>query len=245
MAVARDASLLHAAAGDAARTHGERLPSEIVRALEAAGIAIGEIDLLAVASGPGSFTGLRVGIAAIQGLAVARGVKVVPVPTLEALIESFRLRAEARGSETFRLKAEATGSGSGSGSVASGFSRKAAVAAWMDGHRGEVFAWMPATGGPLAASPAAVLDAWNIPDDVSIVFVGDGAIRYREVIEDRLGSRAIVAEPPLLAPAIARIAFLQPERAVAPHEIVPVYVRRPDAELARERRLAASEEPHR
>jgi tRNA threonylcarbamoyladenosine biosynthesis protein TsaB len=241
VAVARDASVLHAAAGDAARTHGERLPSEIVRALAAAGIGIGEIDLLAVASGPGSFTGLRVGIAAIQGLALARGVQVVPVPTLEALIEAFRLKAEAT-----QIGAGGTGireEGTEAGSVASGFRRKAAIAAWMDGHRGEVFAWMPTMGAPLAAPPAAVLDAWNIPDDLPIVFVGDGAVRYREVIDDRLGSRAIVSEPPLLAPAIARIAFRHPERAVAPHEIVPVYVRRPDAELARERRQAAPEEP--
>jgi tRNA A37 threonylcarbamoyladenosine modification protein TsaB len=41
---------------------------------------------------------------------------------------------------------------------------------------------------------------------------------------------------PPLAPAIARLALAHPERAVPPHAVVPIYIRRPDAELARERR---------
>jgi hypothetical protein len=45
-----------------------------------------------------------------------------------------------------------------------------------------------------------------------------------------------IVQPPLLAGAIARIAAAQPHRAVPPHAIVPVYVRKSDAELARERR---------
>jgi hypothetical protein len=68
--------------------------------------------------------------------------------------------------------------------------------------------------------------------------VGDGAIRYR----DRAGrlSLAGILAPPPLAPSIAQVAF---DRAAAggsttPHAIRPVYVRRPDAELARERRAA-------
>ena len=85
IAVARDRTLLYECAGDAARTHGERLPSDIMRALESAGIGLADLDLLAVAAGPGSFTGLRVGISAVQGLAMARSLRVVPVPTLEAL----------------------------------------------------------------------------------------------------------------------------------------------------------------
>src|SRR5258708_39252527 len=72
-------------AGDEARTHGERLPVELMAVLREAGATIEDVDRLAVAVGPGSFTGLRVGIATIQGLALARQLQVVPVSTFEAL----------------------------------------------------------------------------------------------------------------------------------------------------------------
>jgi hypothetical protein len=61
-------------------------------------------------------------------------------------------------------------------------------------------------------------------------------VRYKDAIARTLGSRAAVLEPaPALAAEAARIAACHPERAVAPHAIVPIYVRRPDAELARGR----------
>ena len=71
VAVVDDDALLSEIVGDPSRTHGERLPRDLMRALEAASVPLESIDLLAVAAGPGSFTGLRVGIAAMQGLAMA------------------------------------------------------------------------------------------------------------------------------------------------------------------------------
>jgi hypothetical protein len=69
-----------------------------------------------------------------------------------------------------------------------------------------------------------------------VLFAGDGAERYRDVITAALGERAHVMEPvPLLAGTAGRIAAKHPERAVVPHAVVPIYVRRPDAELARDR----------
>ena len=56
-----------------------------MRALEAASVSLRDLDLLAVAAGPGSFTGLRVGIAAMQGLAMALDRRIVPVSILDAL----------------------------------------------------------------------------------------------------------------------------------------------------------------
>jgi len=231
VAIARDGFLLHQHSGDPAATHGHRLPGDLMRALEHAGIGPGDLNLLAVASGPGSFTGLRVGVAAMQGLAVARGLRIVPVPTLEALA-----RAAAAGGADPAFHA-------------------GRVAAWIDGQRGEVFAAMfevgvppkelPPEGGShvrtihaaVAGSPASVLDGWDLPaGDSSILFAGDGATRYRDVIEARVGAGARVADAPLLSATLARIAFEEPHRGVAPHGVVPVYVRRPDAELARERR---------
>jgi tRNA threonylcarbamoyladenosine biosynthesis protein TsaB len=230
VAVLRDGTLIVERAGDSSLTHGERLPGDIMAALEAAHLEVGDVDLLAVAAGPGSFTGLRVGIATVQGLAVARGIKAVPVSTLEALVRSLdapaakRLRP-ARGAASPSIETEL-------------------LAAWMDGQRGEIFAalygdarreLLPA----MAASPEKVLQGWRRVLDRPVVFVGDGAVRYCAVIETELGPSAHIVAAGALAGTIARIAFEEPQRAVAPHEIVPIYVRRPDAELARERRQAA------
>src|SRR5881392_249254 len=76
--------------GDTERTHAERLPGELLQLLPQHGLTIGEVDVYAVASGPGSFTGLRIGIATIQGLALAAGKRVVPISTFDALAFSLR-----------------------------------------------------------------------------------------------------------------------------------------------------------
>src|SRR5690242_13508002 len=71
--------------GDPARSHAERMPTDLVAALERAGMTLADIDLFAVAAGPGSFTGLRIGIATMQGLAFVRQRRIVPVSVLVAL----------------------------------------------------------------------------------------------------------------------------------------------------------------
>src|SRR5437868_11862593 len=65
-ALVRDGDVLLEREGDAARTHGERLPRELMGLLDEARVRLDAIDLFAVAIGPGSFTGLRIGIATIQ-----------------------------------------------------------------------------------------------------------------------------------------------------------------------------------
>ena len=65
--------------------HAERLPGDLLALLERHGLRPPDVDVFAVATGPGSFTGLRIGIAAIQGLAFATGRPVVGVSALEAL----------------------------------------------------------------------------------------------------------------------------------------------------------------
>lgn len=65
--------------------HGETLLGHIERALTSAGLAIADIDLLAVGLGPGSFTGVRIGVATAKGLAVARKTPLVGVPTTRAI----------------------------------------------------------------------------------------------------------------------------------------------------------------
>lgn len=213
VAVVRDGAVLAELIGDGARTHGERLPADLMAALETARVGLDGIDLLAVAAGPGSFTGLRVGIAAMQGLAIALDLRIVPVSALDALA------AAAADEPPTDL-----------------------IAAWMDAQRGEVFASLyDGTGThviepPSSLAPLATLQTWGLRDAGVVRFIGDGAMRYEGVIRGRLGTSAEIRSTPPLAGVIGRIAATFPERGVLPHAVVPIYVRRSDAELARARR---------
>ena len=196
-------------AGDGSRTHGERLPGELAQL----GAPWSTIDVFAVASGPGSFTGLRIGIATMQGLALVTGRGVIGVSALEALAQIA------------------------SGSLSPG----ALVASWIDAQRGEVFSALYRVADaplftperlleletPAVAGPDATRAAWSQYDLSSAVFTGDGAARYLPGVEP----------PPLLAGAIGRMAGTSAIRGVtaSPAAIHPLYVRRPDAELARDR----------
>ena len=220
-ALVRDGDLLAVVEGDPERPHGERLPGDLLRLLALQGVDLASLDLLAVSSGPGSFTSVRVGVATIQALALVHGCPVVPVSTLDA---AARVLAEEEAADL--------------------------LAAWMDGQRGEVFAALyaravgeerlvvPASAG----APADVLDRWaDRLADRAVAFGGDGIVSSRGVLEARLGARATLSGPlPPLAPILARLAAERAARGetVSPHAIQPVYVRRPDAELARDRRVA-------
>src|SRR5512135_3421143 len=83
VALVDDDRVVDERAGDGSRTHGERLPAE----LAALGAPWPTVDVFAVAAGPGSFTGLRIGIATMQGLALVTGRRVVGVSTLDALAQ--------------------------------------------------------------------------------------------------------------------------------------------------------------
>lgn len=69
--------------------HSERLVPEIEHILKSSGLSIHDIDAFAVSAGPGSFTGLRVGMATVKGLSFASGKPVVAVSTLEAMAWNF------------------------------------------------------------------------------------------------------------------------------------------------------------
>ena len=226
-AIVRDGAIVMERAGDASRTHGERLPRELMTLLDAARVRLDEIDTFAIATGPGSFTGLRIGIATIQGLALAQSKLVVPISTFEALV-SASVPSASLSLPTSNHQPPT--------------SRPTAV--WIDAHRGEVFATLYGPDGatvvhpPTSLTPDATLAAWSASLDgmPAVHFAGDGAIRYRAAIESRLGSHAkIPTGVPLLAGVVGLLAAGAPGRAVRPHAVVPLYVRRPDAELARDR----------
>jgi tRNA threonylcarbamoyladenosine biosynthesis protein TsaB len=212
--------------GDPLRTHAEDLPGGLLALLEAHGLTTASIDLFAVASGPGSFTGLRVGIATMQGLALVSGRRIVGVSILDALGQLASIEAQPA----------------------------ATVAAWVDAHRGDVFAalyrvtaaavFLPErltlVDGPLVGSPSSVLARWALElNRAPAVWIGDGATTYADTITGTIGPAPIVAHP-LLAGVVGRLAIVRAGRGegVHPAAVRPLYVRRPDAEIDRDRRNA-------
>jgi tRNA threonylcarbamoyladenosine biosynthesis protein TsaB len=215
VAVLHDAVVRIERSGDPTVTHGQRLPADIADVLELAGVRIEDVDLLAVAAGPGSFTGLRVGIATIQGLAVAHGKRVVAVSALEALA-----RAGTNAQHTIGAWMDAQ--------------RQEVFAALYAPDGRDLM--IP----PVSASPRAILETWATARDLrQIAFIGDGAVRHADFLREAIGAGTSVIAPPPLAGLIGQVAADDPGRAALPHAIVPIYVRTSDAELARARRAAA------
>jgi tRNA threonylcarbamoyladenosine biosynthesis protein TsaB len=221
VAVLRDGGVLIEGSGDPDVPHGRRLPGDILGTLSDVGLTLTDLDLFAVASGPGAFTGLRIGIATIQGLAFAHRRPVAAVSALDALAHVALPEARA---------------------AAGAF-----VAPWMDAARGEVFSALYEIGGeasdelmerdePSVGSPDGTLERWRpLLNERSVVFAGEGAVRYVDRINAGLGNRAVVLRTtPRLAGMIGRLALQRPDTAGPPHAVRPLYVRRPDAELARE-----------
>jgi tRNA threonylcarbamoyladenosine biosynthesis protein TsaB len=207
--------------GDETRTHGERLPNELLDWLTTHGRRLDDVDAFAVVTGPGSFTGLRVGVAAIQGLALAGDRRVVGVPTLEAIAAAWLTAA---------------------GAV------PPIIVPCLDGQRGDIFiAAFDASGAitiedcrvliePRVGKPeesAAALAALATPAQMTLV--GNGAQKYAEIFARTLPGVRIADVPQPIAEAAARIATRRVESAQRPHALRPIYLRRPDAELARER----------
>src|SRR3972149_5117201 len=119
VALVEDGCVVDERIGDLVRGQAERLPAELLAPLAARGWTLPDVDLFAVAAGPGSFTGVRIGIATIQGLALVQQRPVIAVSALEALGQMGSL--DARPGEL--------------------------VGAWIDAHRREVFSALYRGGG--------------------------------------------------------------------------------------------------
>jgi len=171
-----------------------------------------EVACVAVSAGPGSFTGLRVGMAAAKGLCFGWGVPVVLVPTLTAL--AFRFPGEGR---TICPVLDAR--------------KKEVYAAFFRWEGGSLIRRTP----DLALSPGAV--PGQVPEG-NILFCGDAVGPYGEAFRSVLGSRAELASGPEGLPRAGAVGLLGEAAfgegaAEDARAAVPRYLRPSEAELSR------------
>jgi tRNA threonylcarbamoyladenosine biosynthesis protein TsaB len=201
--------------------HATRLLPLACELLSQAGLRWSEIERIAVGIGPGTFTGLRIGVSSARGLAQSLDLPLVGVSSLRVLARPALARAEDT-----ELDDELDG-----------------AIALIDARRGEAFAAVYRRSGEELLAPTVMApdDLAQLPDRVGIdvatqrlLAVGDGAVRYR----DRLRA-AGVQIPPEDSPlhrvsATALCALAQSATPGDPWSVAPDYLRRPDAELALE-----------
>src|SRR5262249_29824750 len=169
--VVRDQVVLAEDVEPASRSHVTSLPGLIERVLAQAGLGIGDVEGLAISIGPGSFTGLRIGLGLMKGLAFAGGIPLAAVSTLEAL-------AAVSGAEPGQT-----------------------VCAALDARKREVYAAVFDVGdggalrrrGPdVALAPDALVA--GLP--AGTVLVGDAAATYPELRDRVLVVRPFATHPP-------------------------------------------------
>jgi tRNA threonylcarbamoyladenosine biosynthesis protein TsaB len=182
----------------------ELMPA-VAEVMERAGLDFRDLEAIAVGVGPGTFTGLRIGIATARALASAGGLRLRPVSSLAALAAGM--------------------GGEGAG--------EAALLPLIDARRGELFGALHGAGGellwpPFVAAPEDV--AARVRDaGFSVRAAGDGSIRFRRVLEaagisvDADESRSHVVR----ALHVCRLARTVPGE--PPAAVLPDYLRAPDA----------------
>ena len=189
--------------------HARRVLPLAAEALAQAGWTWAEVEQVVVGQGPGSFTGLRIGIATAHGLAAGLGVPLTGVSTLESLA----LRAAGEAPAVL--------------SVLDARRREVFVAGWRHDPQA----------GLVCVQPPQVLDRHQLDELVATLSaplaIGDGAVEWREVLE-RAGATVPSAESELhrvSAEVHCRLAEGAP--ATAPDAVLPEYLRLPDAEISR------------
>src|SRR5262245_11334725 len=199
---------------DGRPNHGRVLLPEIDRSVEAAG-GWDHIDRIAVGIGPGSFTGLRIGVATARALAQARALPVAPVGSLEALARGMaRAPSGVRGP----------------------------VLPVIDARRVEVFAALYDAGTELwrpFVSPPDRLAARLRELGRPVLAAGDGALRFAAVLETG-GATVAPTEDPIHHLAARDVCAVgEGASEVPPDQIQPLYLRPPDAKTWLERDRSA------
>jgi tRNA threonylcarbamoyladenosine biosynthesis protein TsaB len=194
---------------DSSATHSERLISSVDFVLKANSLSIQDMDGFAVSSGPGSFTGIRIGLSTIKAFSHASGKPVAMVSTLKAL--AWKLRHPQS-----RL-----------------------LCPVLDAKRGEIFAALfESKEGSLqevvaqgAYSPDRFLTL--LPSNRIIFFIGNGLDVYRDKIFDYFKDKARFSlRSPFIAYEVGLIgyALLKEKKGVKAQEIEPLYLRKSQAE---------------
>ncbi|NLX83901.1 MAG: tRNA (adenosine(37)-N6)-threonylcarbamoyltransferase complex dimerization subunit type 1 TsaB [Clostridiales bacterium] len=195
-------------------THSRNLMPMVQEALIKSGVSLEQLDYIAAVVGPGSFTGVRIGVAAAQGIARGLGIPCIPVNALEMMARSNPLRDTV-------------------------------ICPIRDARAGQVYGAAFINQNRVMEDAALKLDEYL--DKVSnlgntFCFLGDGAVAYGTRILEHMGERAAIAPLHLLQPGAAAAAVIASERlhtAMEPDELMPLYLRAPQAE-----RLRAQKEQH-
>jgi len=205
-----------------ALTHGERLLSAVDALLRAAHWRLGDVEALAVAVGPGSFTGLRVGVSTMKGLAFATGKPLVGVPTLDALAWTL----------PFAVHPVCPVLDAKKGEVYTALYRTTA------GRLEQLWPYR-------AVDPRILAEELAREAGGPVIFVGDGVGPSEAVLRGALGAAAWVAPPAHRLPSAASLGelgwtALARGQVADPGTLVPLYIRPSEAELVRARRQHAS-----
>ncbi len=216
VAVSRDREVLGEILLNVRNTHSERLLLLVSQLLSDTGVSLKEIDAFATALGPGSFTGLRVGIATIKGLAMATGKPVIGISSLQILAMNVPLAPHL---------------------ICPLFdARKKEVYAGL-------YHWQAGGAEPLRADAVLAPDRLLESLDGDIIFLGEGAWAYRTLLIARMGDRAHLIPRSLSLPRASLACALAHERyqggqTVSLERLAPAYVRPSEAEIAWSARAA-------
>jgi tRNA threonylcarbamoyladenosine biosynthesis protein TsaB len=227
----------------AGQRHAEVLMPAVDHICRVAGVAVQEIEAVAVDNGPGLFTGLRVGLAAGYAIASARKLPVVGVSSLEALAHPQRRRAglvapvvDARRGEVFWSLYRSDGSHLEqleAPSVASPDVLAGKLAALAKGSESPANGPTPSATGPVTSADRQLPPAADAPTEPLVVLaVGDGAWRYRDLLGD---AGAEVAGPGEMWPAATVVAELGWRSLSSQKQLeglpAPVYLRQADVRI--------------
>lgn len=217
VALMADGDILWSKARALHRTHSTEVMPMIDAALTCAGLTPQQIDLYACVVGPGSFTGVRIGVSTVRGLAHATGKPCLPINALEALAYGCGIQ----GVDVLCPLIDAR-------------SQQVYSAAFAPGQ--VLQRVLPDTAGAVQDYLSNIRSLGS-----RFGFCGDGAAQYREIIADILGEAALFPQEKgyhIDPEAVARLAMEKGMAAALPYqELLPHYVRAPQAErerLARE-----------
>jgi len=184
--------------------HAQKLLSLIHAVLNESNAGWGDVDRIAVGVGPGTFTGLRIGIATAQALAQATAIELVGVSTLASLELAAR----------------------------SALGDQRQILAVIDARRNEAFV-SGAGLSPCVLTPEGLGDVAGQRASDGIVAVGDGAVKFRALLEQAGATVPRDGSPLHRVSAVYHCRLALDAQPTTTGVVVPEYLRQPDAELAR------------